>query len=59
MSHNLKLVAYNKMKTKEVLVVNNTGCGCQTYGGNSGYGNGFLVILILFILLAILGCYFL
>ena len=27
------------MKTKEVLVVNNTGCGCQTYGGNSGYGN--------------------
>jgi len=57
----LKLVAYNKMKTKEVLVVNNTGCGCQTYGGNSGsgYGNGFLVILILFILLAILGCYFL
>ena len=28
--------------------MNNTGCGCQSYGG---YNNGFLVILILFILL--------
>ena len=36
--------------------MNNTGCGCQTYGGT--YNNGFLVILILFILLAILGSYF-
>ena len=38
--------------------MNNTGCGCgcQTYGGSN---NGFLVILILFILLAILGSYFL
>ena len=48
--------AYNKLKTKEVLVVNNTGCGCQSYGGCN---NGFVVILILFILLAILGSYFL
>lgn len=38
--------------------MNNTGCGCgcQTYGCAN---NGFLVILILFILLAILGSYFL
>ena len=35
--------------------MNNAGCGCQSYGG---YNNGFLVILILFILLAILGSYF-
>ena len=35
--------------------MNSTGCGCQSYG----CGNGFVVILILFILLAILGSYFL
>ena len=41
---------------RRYLKMNNTGCGCQSYGGS--YNNGFLVILILFILLAILGSYF-
>ncbi|HHU60325.1 TPA: sporulation protein YjcZ [bacterium] len=34
----------------------NVGCGCPTVGG-VGHTNYFFVILILFILLAIIGCY--